>query len=81
MKLRKKKSIVIPVILACCSFMIADFCSAAVVPPGENTIESSKYVGDGLPNQPGDFTVYQYTGSEWLDITQVFQKRMLSIFD
>ncbi|PGB02981.1 hypothetical protein [Bacillus toyonensis] len=74
MKLRKNKSIVIPSILACCSFMIAAPCSAAALPTGENIIDSSRQVVDVSPNQPGGSTAYQYTGSEWLDITQVFQK-------
>ncbi|PEP85196.1 hypothetical protein [Bacillus toyonensis] len=73
MTLRKNKSIVIPGILACCSFMIVAPCSAAVLPTRENIIESKKVV-DVSSNQPSDSTAYQYTGSEWLDITQVFQK-------
>ncbi|PEQ02414.1 hypothetical protein [Bacillus toyonensis] len=74
MKLRKNKSIIIPSILACCSFMIATPCSAAAVPTGENIIDSSRQIIDVLPNQLGGSTSYQYTGSEYLDITQVFQK-------
>jgi hypothetical protein len=73
MKWRKNKSIVIPGILACCSFMIGAPCSAAAL-PGENIIDSSRQVVDRSPNQMGNSTAYQYTGSEWLDITQVFQK-------
>ncbi|MEX0415554.1 hypothetical protein [Bacillus sp. C30] len=63
MKLRNNQSILIPSILACCSFMIAAPCSAAALPTGESIVDSSRQV-----------TAYQYTGSEWLDITQVFQK-------
>ncbi|GAB6524566.1 hypothetical protein [Bacillus cereus] len=74
MKWRKNKSIVIPGILACCSFMIGAPCSAAALPTGENIIDSSRQVVDASPNQMGNSTAYQYTGSEWLDITQVFQK-------
>ncbi|AZR80713.1 hypothetical protein ABE48_06985 [Bacillus thuringiensis] len=74
MKLRNNKSIFIPSILACCSFMIAAPCSAAALPTGENIADSSRQAVDVSPNQPGGSTAYQYTGSEWLDITQVFQK-------
>lgn len=74
MKLRNNKSIFIPSILACCSFMIAAPCSAAALPTGENIIDSSRQVVDVSPNQPGGSTAYEYTGSEWLDITQIFQK-------
>ncbi|MGG0326594.1 hypothetical protein, partial [Bacillus mycoides] len=74
MKLRNNQFILIPSILACCSFMIAAPCSAAALSTGENIVDSSRQVVDVSPNQPGGSTAYQYTGSEWLDITQVFQK-------
>ncbi|MGE6964093.1 hypothetical protein ACQKIW_30425 [Bacillus thuringiensis] len=74
MKLRKNKSIVIPGILACCSFIIAAPCSAAVLPAGEHIIDSSRQVVEVSQHQLGSSTSYQYTGAEWLDITQVFQK-------
>lgn len=74
MKFKQNKSIVISSILACCSFMIATPYSAAALSTGENSIDSSRQVVSISPNQPGDSTAYQYTGSEWLDITQVFQK-------
>ncbi|KXY85274.1 MULTISPECIES: hypothetical protein [Bacillus] len=73
MKLQNNTSIFISSILACCSFMIAAPCSAAALPT-ENIVDSSRQVVDVSPNQPGASTAYQYTGSEWLDITQVFQK-------
>ncbi|MDA1775052.1 hypothetical protein PDJ95_27550 [Bacillus cereus] len=74
MKLRKNKLIVIPGILACCSFIITAPCSAAALPTEENIIDSSRQVGDVSPTQPGSSTAYQYTGAEWLDIIKVFQK-------
>lgn len=74
MKLRNNNSIFIPSILACCSFMIAAPCSAAALPTGENIIDSSRQAVDVSPNQPGGSTAYQYTGSDLLDIKQVFQK-------
>lgn len=75
MQLRKNKSIVIPGILACCSFMIGAPCSAAALPAGKNIIDySSRQVVEASQDQLGSSTSYQYTGSEWLDITQVFQK-------
>ncbi|OLR26025.1 hypothetical protein [Bacillus cereus] len=74
MNLRKNKSIVIPGILVCCSFMIADSCSAATLPVGKSIIDSSRQVVEVSQNRLGSSTSYQYTGSEWLDITQVFQK-------
>ncbi|WP_242266557.1 MULTISPECIES: hypothetical protein [unclassified Bacillus cereus group] len=70
MQWKKNKSIVIPGILACCSFMIGAPCSAAE----KNIIDSSKQVVKASQNQLGSSTSYQYTGAEWLDITQVFQK-------
>ncbi|MDA2638912.1 hypothetical protein PDQ79_31295 [Bacillus cereus] len=48
MKLRKNKSIVIPSIFACCSFMIAAPSSAAALPTGENIVDSSRQVVDVL---------------------------------
>jgi hypothetical protein len=80
MKLRNNKSIFIPSILACCSFMIAAPCSAAALPTGENIIDSSRQVVDVSPNQPGGSTAYEYTGSEWLDITQIFQKKNNTVY-
>ncbi|HHT7228170.1 TPA: hypothetical protein ACTZ5W_005508 [Bacillus cereus] len=74
MKLRNNKSIVISGILACCSFMIGAPCSAAALPAGKNIDYSSSQVVEESQNQLGSSTTYQYTGSEWLDITQVFQK-------
>ncbi|WP_410991110.1 hypothetical protein [Bacillus cereus] len=74
MKLKKNKSIVISSILACCSFMIATPFSAAALSTRENIIDSSRQVVGISPNQTGDSTAYQYTGSECLDITQIFQK-------
>ena len=74
MKLRKNKSIVIPGILACCSLIIAAPYSVAALPAGENIIDSSRQVVEVSPNQIGSSTSYQYTGSEWLDTKQVFQK-------
>ncbi|MBG9617608.1 hypothetical protein [Bacillus cereus] len=74
MKLRKNKFIVIPGILACCSFIIAAPCFAATLPVGENIIDSSRQVVEVSQNQLGSSTSYQYTEAEWLDITQVFQK-------
>ncbi|MES5943764.1 MULTISPECIES: hypothetical protein [unclassified Bacillus cereus group] len=74
MKLRNNKSIVIPGILACCSFMIGAPCSAAALPAGKSIDYSSRQVVEELQNQLGSSTTYQYTGSEWLDISQVFQK-------
>ncbi|MHB0802581.1 hypothetical protein PVK73_24095 [Bacillus thuringiensis] len=74
MKLRNNKSIVIPGILACCSFMIGAPCSAAALPAGKSIDYSSRQVVEESQNQLGSSTTYQYTGSEWLDITQVFQK-------
>ncbi|MDA2638968.1 hypothetical protein PDQ79_31620 [Bacillus cereus] len=44
MKLRNNKSIVIPGILACCSFMVGAPCSAATLPAGKNIIDSSRQV-------------------------------------
>ncbi|MCQ6530460.1 hypothetical protein [Bacillus mycoides] len=74
MKVRKNKSIVIPGILACCSIMIAAPCSAAELPTGGSIIDSSRQVVNASQNQIDSSTPYQYTGSECLDITQVFQK-------
>ncbi|MBG9618030.1 hypothetical protein ABE15_34300 [Bacillus cereus] len=64
MKLRKNKYIVIPSILARCSFMIAPPCSAAAVPTEENIVDSFRQVVDISHNHPGGSTAYPYTGLE-----------------
>ncbi|CDN34491.1 hypothetical protein [Bacillus thuringiensis] len=72
MRVRKNKSIVISGILACCSFMIAPPCSATELPIRGNIIDSSNQVVDALQSQTNNATSYQYTGSDHLDITQIF---------
>ncbi|WP_198174664.1 hypothetical protein [Bacillus thuringiensis] len=57
--------------------MIVSPCSAAE----KNIIDSSRQVVTVSQNQLGSSKSYQYTGAEWLDITQVFQKIRPSIFD